>query len=304
MTDDATPALDLVRNADLAMYTAKRDGGACHRLYVDTMHDAAIARLDLTADLDRTLDEGALDVVYQPVVLLGTGAITGFEALARWQHPLLGPISPTEFIPLAEETGLIDRLGHFVLSRVCADLAAWRLELGPDAVPVVSVNLSPQQLADVHLPGLVGAALTSSGVPADRLCLEVTESGLGGSDVEVTRALRQIRDLGVQLSLDDFGTGHSSLSRLGGYPFDVVKIDRSFVSRLADGVQDRAVVEAVVRLAAAFTLDVVAEGVETSEQADILAGLGCERVQGFLFSRPVPAAAALDLLRSATVLPR
>ena len=126
LTDDATPTRDLVRNADLAMYTAKRDGGACHRVYVDAMHDAAIARLDLTADLDRALDEGALDVVYQPVVLLGTGTITGFEALARWQHPVLGAISPTEFIPLAEETGLIDRLGHLVLSRACADLAAWR----------------------------------------------------------------------------------------------------------------------------------------------------------------------------------
>ena len=157
LSDGETPARDLLRNADLAMYTAKREGGACFRVYAAGMHDEAISRLDLKADLDRAITEDAVSVAYQPVVSLETGRIEGFEALARWDHPTLGSISPNEFIPLAEETGLIGRLGHWVLSRVCRDVADWRALLGP-VVPPVSVNLSPLQLADPELADAGGRA--------------------------------------------------------------------------------------------------------------------------------------------------
>jgi diguanylate cyclase (GGDEF)-like protein/PAS domain S-box-containing protein len=302
LSDGETPARDLMRNADLAMYTAKREGGACFRAYTTGMHDEAISRLDLKADLERAIAEDAVSVAYQPVVSLETGQIEGFEALARWQHPTLGAISPAEFIPLAEETGLIGRLGHWVLSRVCADVADWRALLGP-TVPPVSVNLSPLQLADPELADQVAAVMAENGLPPSAIVLEVTESGLGTSDTDdVSSTLVEIRDLGIRLALDDFGTGHSSLARLGSYPFDVVKIDRSFVVRLTDGHRDQAVVQAVLQLADAFALDVIAEGVETQDQRQLLEDLGCERVQGFLFSRPVVPTEAFRLLAAATSL--
>ena len=301
LSDGEIPARDLMRNADLAMYTAKREGGACFRAYTTGMHDEAISRLDLKADLERAIAQDAVAVVYQPVVSLETGQIEGFEALARWQHPTLGAISPAEFIPLAEETGLIGRLGHWVLSRVCADVADWRALLGP-TVPPVSVNLSPLQLADPELADQVAAVMAENGLPPSAIVLEVTESGLGTTDTDVSSMLVEIRDLGVKLALDDFGTGHSSLARLGSYPFDVVKIDRSFVVRLTDGRRDQAVVQAVLHLADAFSLDVIAEGVETQDQRQLLVDLGCERVQGFLFSRPVVPTEAFRLLAADTSL--
>ena len=301
LSDGETPARDLLRNADLAMYTAKREGGACYRVYAPGMHDEAISRLDLKADLERAINEDAVSVAYQPVVSLEGGRIEGFEALARWDHPTLGPISPNEFIPLAEETGLIGRLGHWVLSRVCRDVADWRALLGP-VVPPVSVNLSPLQLADPELADQVAEVMAENGLPPSAIVLEVTETGLGTTDTDVSSTLVEIRAQGVRLALDDFGTGHSSLARLGSYPFDVVKIDRSFVVRLTDGHRDQAVVEAVLHLADAFALDVIAEGVETQDQRQLLVDLGCERVQGFLFSRPVVPTEAFRLLAAAASL--
>ena len=301
LSDGETPARDLLRNADLAMYTAKREGGACFRVYAPGMHDEAISRLDLKADLDRAITEDSVSVAYQPVVSLETGRIEGFEALARWDHPTLGSISPNEFIPLAEETGLIGRLGHWVLSRVCRDVADWRALLGP-VVPPVSVNLSPLQLADPELADQVAEVMAENGLPPSAIVLEVTESGLGTTDADVSSTLVEIRALGIRLALDDFGTGHSSLSRLGSYPFDVVKIDRSFVIRMTDGHRDQAVVQAVLHLADAFAMDVIAEGVETQDQRELLVELGCERVQGFLFSRPVIPTEAFRLLAAATSL--
>jgi EAL domain-containing protein (putative c-di-GMP-specific phosphodiesterase class I) len=265
------------------------------------MHDEAISRLDLKADLDRAITEDAVSVAYQPVVSLETGRIEGFEALARWDHPTLGSISPNEFIPLAEETGLIGRLGHWVLSRVCRDVADWRALLGP-VVPPVSVNLSPLQLADPELADQVAEVMAENGLPPSAIVLEVTETGLGTTDADVSSTLVEIRALGIRLALDDFGTGHSSLSRLGSYPFDVVKIDRSFVIRMTDGHRDQAVVQAVLHLADAFAMDVIAEGVETQDQRQLLVDLGCERVQGFLFSRPVIPTEAFRLLAAATSL--
>ncbi len=301
LSDGETPARDLLRNADLAMYTAKRDGGACFRVYAPSMHDEAISRLDLKADLDRAITEDAVSVAYQPVVSLETGRIEGFEALARWDHPTLGSISPNEFIPLAEETGLIGRLGHWVLSRVCRDVADWRALLG-SVVPPVSVNLSPLQLADPEFADQVAEVMAENGLPPSAIVLEVTETGLGTTDADVSSTLVEIRALGIRLALDDFGTGHSSLSRLGSYPFDVVKIDRSFVIRMTDGHRDQAVVQAVLHLADAFAMDVIAEGVETQDQRQLLVDLGCERVQGFLFSRPVIPTEAFRLLAAATSL--
>lgn len=296
LSDGVTPARDLVRNADLAMYTAKREGGACYRLYTSSMHDVAISRLDLRADLDQAITEGSIEVVYQPVVSLRTGAIDGFEALARWQHPKLGAISPAEFIPLAEETGLIGRLGQWVLSRVCSDVARWRDGFA-DQVPTVSVNLSPRQLSDPALVEQVATVIHANRLPPASICLEVTETGLGQTGPDAVAILEQIHAQGVLLALDDFGTGHSSLARLGSYPIDVVKIDRDFVVGLTEGSRDRAVVQAVLSLADAFSLDVIAEGVETTAQREVLAELGCPRVQGFLFSRPIPEAQVVALLQ-------
>ncbi|MCW2758224.1 MAG: hypothetical protein JWO46_1970 [Nocardioidaceae bacterium] len=304
LTDGETDATALVRNADLAMYTAKRAGGACCRTFHTDMHEQAIARLDLRADLEVALEGHGLSVAYQPLVALATGKIEGFEALARWHHPTLGEIPPTEFVQLAEETGLIGRLGAWVLERSCSDVARWRLALG-EHVPTVSVNLSPLQLGEPGLAAWLGGVLRRADLPTSAVCLEITETALGQSTVDLSGALQEIRAEGIQLALDDFGTGHSSLARLGSYPFDVVKIDRSFVERL-DGCgaeQAQAVVEAVLRLAEAFSLRVVAEGVETEKQREVLTRLGCERVQGFLFSAAVPAAEAAGMLAEGVTYP-
>ncbi|WP_147455945.1 bifunctional diguanylate cyclase/phosphodiesterase [Nocardioides mangrovicus] len=296
LSDGVATPRDLIRNADLAMYTAKRAGGDTTRVYTPDMHDAAIARLNLKEDLGQAIDAGELSVAYQPVVSLETGHIDGFEALARWEHHNLGPISPAEFIPLAEESGLIGKLGAWVLTRVCADIAAWRAEIGAEEVPIVSVNLSPRQLAEVDLAEQITAVLDRFGLPPQAICLEVTETALGQSGVDVSETLLDIHARGLHLSLDDFGTGHSSLARLGSYPFDVVKIDRSFVVPLTEDGRHRAVVQAILQLADAFELDVIAEGVETDAQREVLEELGCARVQGFLFSRAVPAEEVRDLL--------
>ncbi len=291
------PPTDLVRNADLAMYSAKRSGGARYAFYDPVMSAAALGRLRLRADLDRAIEEDALDVWFQPIVSLATGELVGMEALARWWHPELGAIAPPEFVGLAEETAMIDRLGRWVLTRACQQLAQVREVCGAGSLPSMSVNLSPHQLGNPRLVEEIEEILTATGLPPSALVLEITESALARSDVDVVGVLREIRALGVRLALDDFGTGHSSLSRLGTYPFDLVKIDRSFISRMSENPRDLAVVQAVLTLARAFELDVVAEGIEEDEQFRILRRLGCPRGQGYLFSRPVPAAAALDLVR-------
>ncbi|MGA9749706.1 MAG: EAL domain-containing protein [Nocardioides sp.] len=290
-----TLAGELVRNADLAMYAAKASGGGGHQLYAAGMHTEAMARLDLSAALSAAIEGDELEVHYQPVINLESGQITGFEALTRWHHPQRGPISPEEFITLAEENGLIDGLGRWVLAHACAEAAGWSRTCAAKA-PTVSVNLSARQLSNPRLVEEIREILAATGLRSDLLYLEITETALVHPYVDVIAVLRDIMALGVRLSLDDFGTGYSSLGRLGLYPFQVLKVDQSFVGRIGEDSGGLAVVEAVLRLADAFDLDVVAEGIETEEQLQALLALGCRGGQGYLFSRPVPAAEARALL--------
>jgi EAL domain-containing protein (putative c-di-GMP-specific phosphodiesterase class I) len=286
----------LVRDADAAMYRAKENGRARYEVFDREMRRRAVERLQIEADLRQAIERGELRLLFQPVVTLADGELSGVEALVRWQHPVRGMISPGEFIPVAEDTGLIVPIGQWVLEEACRQAAEWRRE-NPDAPrPLVSVNLSARQLAEPDLPSVVQAALEESGLEPEILGLELTESMLMEDmdrSVEVTRALRS---LGVRIVLDDFGTGYSSLGYIKRFPIDVLKLDRSFVGGLGPGSTDAAIVAAVVSMARELRVSVVAEGVETQDQLDHLSGLGCGYVQGFYFSPPVSPNAIAKML--------
>jgi diguanylate cyclase (GGDEF)-like protein len=286
---------DLLRKADLAMYVAKASGKDRHVTFEPAMHATALARLELEADLRRALDAGTLDVHYQPVCELPTGRLARMEALARWRHPRLGLVPPAEFVPLAEDRGLIVPLGQWVLRRACQQTAEWQT-LHPSEPPLgVAVNLSAGQLR----PGLVetvAAALGESGLAARCLTLEITESLLMDESAESFGYLTELKALGVRLAIDDFGTGYSSLGRLRTLPIDELKIDRSFVADIAPGATGGPLVTAVTAMARALGLEVVAEGVETFEQLRFLLRRGCNAVQGYLVGRPVPASTIRRLL--------
>ncbi|HEX6921090.1 MAG TPA: EAL domain-containing protein [Actinomycetes bacterium] len=297
--DRSERAADLLRDADLAMYTAKRAGGGAYRFFEPGMRREAVDRLELKADLEHALDRGQLSLQFQPVVALGEGRVVGAEALLRWRHPTRGPVPPAEFVPLAEETGIINRLGRWVLREACRHAAAWQDGRESGDPLLVSVNVSPRQLADPHLPGDLASVLRSAGLPPAALMLEITEGALVQSAVDVVESLEALKRLGVGLALDDFGTGYSSLGYLDRYPLDTVKIDRSFVARLGvDGSGD-ALVRAVLHVAEALRLDVVAEGIETAEQLAALRGLGCRRGQGHHLSAPLDADVFGELLTAA-----
>ena len=280
--DDGANLDELLKNADLAMYAAKADGRRTHRFFAAEMHIRMKARRALESDLKRALSEGCFDVHYQPLVDLHTEVVTGCEALLRWRHPDRGMISPAEFIPLAEETGLIDELGEWVLKRACVDAAKW-----PDTVSL-AVNVSPVQFKSRTLAMKVAAALTNSGLSPHRLELEITEAVLIRDDEEALAMLHQLRELGVRIALDDFGTGYSSLSYLRRFPFDKIKIDRSFITDITEAGGSSPIVQAVVSMASARNMTTTAEGVETEQQRDILRELGCRQMQGYLFSPAVP----------------
>ena len=279
----ATDAAGLLKRADLAMYDAKVAGHGV-RLYEPDL-ESDPRRLALAADLRAALHTGAVEVVVQPKALLASGQVVGVEALARWTHPTSGPIGPDEFVPVAERSGLIGPLTARVLEASLAAQARWRaagLDLG------VAVNLSTRSLLDVDLVTQVGTLLRRHGVPADRLTLEVTESSVMADPVRAVALLHQLRDLGVRLSVDDFGTGYSSLSYLKRLPVHEVKIDRSFVTGLADGGEDLAIVRAIIDLGRHLGLDVVAEGVEDQATWDLLTSLGCDLVQGWHLAAAMP----------------
>lgn len=279
----------LLRDADTAMYEAKRRGRARYVVFSADMHERVRQALDLEADLRRALrSPGEVFVVYQPIVDLTTGKVRGVEALARWNHPTRGPVPPVEFIPLAEENGLIAELGEQVLLTACKDAVAWRQTLGIRAPEIVSVNLSRAQIRKGGLPGCVAAILSSTGLPPHVLRLEITES-LAMQDPLMVTTLHELRALGVSLALDDFGTGYSSLASLDQLPLDAVKIDRSFVQRMVGDKYQTALIEATLKVAASLQLEVVAEGVETEEQAALLRQAGCARAQGWLFGKPTAA---------------
>ncbi len=288
----------LIRDADLAMYRVKSRGGRGYELFDEDMRRVAMARLDMEADLRRALDHGELEVYYQPVVRLD-GAIAGIEALVRWHHPQRGLISPAEFVPIAEEAGLIGELGTMVLETACAQTAEWRRDLAPDLY--VSVNLSVRQLNDPALPDLVSAVLERTGLSPSALTLELTETALMHDAAGAGTTLRRIAAMGVSIAVDDFGTGYSSLLYLRRFPVGTLKLDRYFVAGVALESADRVIVGAVIELAHALELRAVAEGVEHEDQRKVLAELGCDYAQGFLFGHAMPAARFEQVLRGELV---
>jgi diguanylate cyclase (GGDEF)-like protein/PAS domain S-box-containing protein len=282
-------AEDLVSEADAALHRAKDRGRSAIEFFDEDLRSRARSRVDLGAALRRALERGELFLVHQPVVTLGNVTLCGSEALIRWAHPDRGVISPLDFIPLAEETGLIVPVGEWVLSEALRQISRWRRRYAMTADYSLSVNLSARQLASPDLVAAVAGALASSAVPASSVYLEITETTLLSQVASNLDTLRSLRDLGVHLAVDDFGTGYSSLSYLRQLPIDSLKIDRSFIDGLGIDSHDTAIVEAVIGLAKVLDLDVVAEGVETRSQLELLREMGCRTGQGFLFSEPLAA---------------
>jgi diguanylate cyclase (GGDEF)-like protein len=279
----------ILKNADLAMYAAKSAGRRTWRFFDPAMDARVRARRELEIDLRKAIADQALEVYYQPCLGLQSDRITGCEALLRWRHPERGMISPAEFIPIAEETGLINELGEWVLAKACIEATTW-----PEGINL-AVNVSPVQFKSGTLALKIVSALAASGLPANRLELEITEAVLIRDDEAALEILHQLRDIGVRIALDDFGTGYSSLSYLQRFPFDKIKIDRCFVNDLAE-TGGSSIVQAVVNIAAARHMKTTAEGVETERQQQLLRGLGCTEMQGYLFSAPKPAAELREIL--------
>jgi diguanylate cyclase (GGDEF)-like protein len=271
---------ELLRNADIALYRAKAEGRGICRFFEPGMDADLLKRRQLEADLRRAIAEEQFEVFYQPLVEARRQVLVGFEALLRWRHPVRGLVSPADFIPVAEETGLIKAMGDWVLFRACTDAMAW-----PDHLKI-AVNLSPVQFIKGRLAEEVERSLTLSGLAPHRLELEITESVLLQDNEATLGILHRLRDLGVRISMDDFGTGYSSLSYLRRFPFDKIKIDKSFVQNLQQGQGSIEIIRAVVGLGKALGMDVLAEGVETLQQLSILKGEGCDELQGYLFSKP------------------
>jgi diguanylate cyclase (GGDEF)-like protein len=289
---DGTDLDQLLKNADLAMYGAKADGRRTYRFFEPDMDARVKARRTLELDLRQAIVEGGFELYYQPLVNLRDDKVTGCEALLRWRHPERGMISPAEFIPVAEETGLINQLGEWVLTAACAEAATW-----PHHVKL-AVNVSPVQFKSQTLAMKVAGALAASGLSANRLELEITEAVLIRDDDVALAILHQLRAIGVRIALDDFGTGYSSLSYLQRFPFDKIKIDRCFITDIAEPGGSSSIVQAVVNIAAARNMTTTAEGVETQQQRDMLRTLGCTEMQGYLFSPAKPATEIRRLLRS------
>ncbi|HZR90318.1 MAG TPA: EAL domain-containing protein [Bradyrhizobium sp.] len=295
---DGTELDQLIKNADLAMYAAKAGGRRTHRFFEPSMDASAKARLAMEQDLRQAMADGGFELHYQPLVDLRSGEVSACEALLRFRHPQRGMISPAEFIPVAEDTGLITDLGDWVLRAACEEAASW-----PDHIRL-AVNVSPVQLKCETLALRIAGALAGSGLNPGRLELEITEAVLIRDDEAALAILHQLRAIGVRIALDDFGTGFSSLSYLKRFPFDKIKIDRCFVSDIADEDGSSSIVQAVVNIAAALRMTTVAEGVETTAQRELLRKLGCTEMQGYLFSVPKPAAEVKHLFgpRDATAV--
>jgi diguanylate cyclase (GGDEF)-like protein/PAS domain S-box-containing protein len=289
--EDGLEIDELLNHADLALYGAKAEGRGSYRYYEPEMNARMKRRRSLEVDLRAALLKNEFVLYYQPILDLETEVIAGSEALLRWRHPQRGMVLPAEFIPVAEETGLISSIGEWVLKQACSDATAW-----PSSVRV-AVNVSPAQFRNSALPLAVVGALAESGLPAQRLELEITESVLMQNNESSLLTLHQLRELGVRIALDDFGTGYSSLSYLRSFPFDRIKIDRSFVADLLDGNEAVAIVHAILSLASSLKMQTTAEGVETAVQQRLLQAAGCDEMQGHLFSQPLPASGIGELIR-------
>jgi diguanylate cyclase (GGDEF)-like protein/PAS domain S-box-containing protein len=291
---------DLIRNADIGLYAAKAAGRGRVCAFDPSMFDSARTRYELECDLRNAVDNNELVLQYQPIVELDTSEPTGFEALVRWQHPTRGMLSPDEFIPIAEETGVIVPLGRWVLNRACRDLAEWTHAYPRAGRLYVSVNLSARQLEDPHIVTDVQAALSDTDLEPSRLVLEITETALMNDTQAALAQLNGLKALGICLSVDDFGTGYSSLSYLRQFPIDTVKIDKSFVDDISRGGDDATFVGAILRLSEALHLDTLAEGIETEDQANTLQQLGCHLGQGYHYARPLDPADVDELLHAYT----
>jgi diguanylate cyclase (GGDEF)-like protein len=290
---------ELLRSADVAMYRAKATGKAQYAFYAPSMDDALLGRLELIADLRRSRIAEEFVVHYQPTVDLGSGAVVGVEALVRWQHPSRGLLQPDEFIPSAEETGLIVGLGRWVLMEACRTVKQWQRVL-PGEPLTLSVNVSARQLLHHGFVDDVRRALADSGLEPHLLTLEITETVLADAREETVAVLDALRGIGTRVALDDFGTGYSSLSRLQALPVDTLKVDRSFAVGVESGDRRAALTGAIVELGRALGLDVVAEGIETDGQAEAFRRLGCPLAQGFFYAQPLPAQAVEALVRERT----
>jgi diguanylate cyclase (GGDEF)-like protein/PAS domain S-box-containing protein len=288
---------DILRDADTAMYRAKANGKARHEVFDVNMHTRAVEALKLENDLRRAVENGEIVPFYQSIVSLSTGQVVGFEALARWRHPTRGFVSPADFIPLAEETGLIVPLGMQMLEESCRQTYEWQKKFKQPLT--ISVNLSGNQFKQKNIVEMVTDILIKTNLMPHDLRLEITESVLMHNAAAAEQILSELKSIGVQLSIDDFGTGYSSLSYLHRFPFDILKIDRSFVSRMNTDKESRGIVKTIITLAQELEKAVVAEGVETDSHRDLLRKLSCQFGQGFLFSRPVEAADAEKLLKTA-----
>ncbi|TXC71762.1 EAL domain-containing protein [Sphingomonas ginsenosidivorax] len=274
----------LVRNADLALYAAKGDGRGIHRFYSDDMLAGAKSRKQLEDDLRTAVSDGAFHLAYQPVVSTKTARIVGYEALIRWTHPTRGNVSPADFIPIAEESGLIEGIGEWVLRTACLEAARWPGDIR------VAVNVSPIQFANPALPALVTSALAHSGIAPGRLELEITEGVFLDETQSSDQMFKALKGIGVRLALDDFGTGYSSLGYLRNAPFDKIKIDQSFVKGAAQsGNRNAAIIKAIVTLADTLGMETTAEGVEIQDEIDLIRDLGCSHIQGYVYGRPAPA---------------
>ena len=291
---------DVLRDADTAMYRAKASGRARHALFDTAMHAHAVQQLQIERDLRRAVERHEMRVHYQPIISLSTGRIGGFEALVRWTHPERGPISPGDFIPIAEETGLIVPLGRWVLRQACMELATWQRKLGNPRACTLSVNLSSKQLNQPDLAHQIAQILVETGVSGDQLQLEITESAILEHPDAAKTILLKLKELGLKLSIDDFGTGYSSLSYLQRFPIDSLKIDRSFVQHLGSdrGIEsdDARIARTIVMIGRNLGKSVVAEGVETAAQLSLMRSVECDHAQGYFFSKAVDGDSALALV--------
>lgn len=287
---------NMLRDADTAMYRAKAQGKACYEVFDKGMHTHAVYLLKMENDLRRALDREEFRVYYQPIVSLDNGQLAGFEALIRWQHPERGFVNPADFIPLAEETGLIVPIGLWILKKACQQLCHWQWQSSANRQLFMSVNLSSKQVAQTDLVSQIRDILDQTHVEAKYLKLEITESAVMDNAEMAARLLKRLKALGVQLSIDDFGTGYSSLGYLHRFPVNTLKIDRSFIGRIGEAAENIEIVRTIVSLAENMGMDVVAEGVETLSQLSQLRKLNCQYGQGYLFSRPVDAESVTTMI--------
>jgi len=304
-TEDYDRPTDLVRDASIAMYRAKAQGRARFAVFDRAMHDESVILLQLENDLRQDVEgmgnqpNNQFHLYYQPIVRLSTGRISGFEALLRWQHSTRGLVSPAQFIPAAEETGMIVPIGKWVLREACHQMHTWQLAFSDRAPSMIAVNLSGKQFLQLDLVEQINQILQETGLKAGNLKLEITESVVMENSSEAALMLERLKALGVQLSIDDLGTGYSSLSRLQSFPVNTLKIDRSFVNQIGPEGENSEIVQAIIVLAAQIGMSVTAEGVETVAQLNKLKELQCEEGQGYFFSQPLTSQAAQELIAAA-----